>query len=56
MSDVFVIVLHSVSVYAEKIPFVKPAPIEEQENKKQKKSKDKKKNLEEGVQNMDIKK
>ncbi|XP_046565749.1 serine--tRNA ligase, cytoplasmic-like [Haliotis rubra] len=43
-------------VYAEKIPFVKPAPIDEQENKKQKKSKDKKKNLEEGVQNMDIKK
>ena len=50
------------SVYQEKLPFVKPAPIEQEETKKQKKQKESQKkkgqgdSVEKGVKNMDINK
>lgn len=47
-----------ISVYKEKLPFVRPAPIEEQEAKKQKKQgggkKDKSKKVTDGVDKMAI--
>lgn len=49
------------AAYKEKIPFVKPAPIEEQETKKQKKHRDAQKktqepNIEAGLKDMNLKK
>ena len=47
-----------ISVYREKLPFVRPAPIEEQESKKQKKQqsgkKDKSQKVTDGVDKMAI--
>ena len=52
------LIIISITVYREKLPFVRPAPIDEQEAKKQKKQgggmKDKSKNVTDAVDKMAI--
>lgn len=58
--ECFTLYLKFLAGYNEKLPFVKPAPIDQEESKKSKKHKDaqkkKDKNVAEGVEKMDLNK